>query len=65
MAKFSMTNLTASFANLGIILVRGIVIAVFPRIGPRPRPRWKICKLAAQSVVRKPRKPERALLLSR
>jgi len=45
-------------------LPRSLVIAVFSRIRSRPRPRWKVCKLAAQAMVRQPRKPERALLLS-
>src|SRR5262245_16927447 len=45
-------------------LSRSFVIAVFSRIGSRPRPRWKVCKLAAQAMVRQPLKPERALLLS-
>src|SRR5262245_60096535 len=46
-------------------LLRGPVAAVFSRVSFPPRPRWKICKLTAQTVVRQPRKPERVLLLVR
>jgi hypothetical protein len=52
-----MTNFAASFANLGISLLRGIVVAVFFRLGP-PVISMENMQLAAQSVVRKPRKPE-------
>jgi hypothetical protein len=34
-----MTNLTASFANLGIIWCAALSLLVFSRIGSRPRPR--------------------------
>ena len=47
MAKLSMTNLSASFVNLCIILCAVLSLLFFPRAGSRPRPRWKICKRAA------------------